>query len=183
VLGVPDAGANVPLDERLGSVALVFAAAHHVRVDAQREARVGVAELLHHVGRIPPIATRIDANAWRSLCGVSPSGNGLQAAPLSEPGRVGHDRVDDVVAQVVSRARTARRGNEDRVIGHRPLAGRLVLGEGLSGGAIGDAVFRTGTETWAEQAVLTAWVVEAPGAVLRGGRRVPTAPVRTAAHA
>ncbi len=43
---------NVALDERLESLSLLLAPAHHVRVDPQRERRVGVPELLHHVRRV-----------------------------------------------------------------------------------------------------------------------------------
>jgi hypothetical protein len=40
------------LDERLESFLVALVAAHRVGVDAEREARVGVAELGHHIGRV-----------------------------------------------------------------------------------------------------------------------------------
>jgi hypothetical protein len=78
---------NPAFDERFESIAFL-AAAHHVRVDPERERRIGVPELLHHVCRALPIATRIDANVCRSLRGVMPRGSGSAARappPLSPP--------------------------------------------------------------------------------------------------
>jgi hypothetical protein len=52
-LSLPIRRPNVPLDKRLEPLALLLAAAHRVGVDPQREGRVGVPELLHHVGGVP----------------------------------------------------------------------------------------------------------------------------------
>jgi hypothetical protein len=59
---------NVALDKRLEALALLPAAAHRVRVHPQRKGRVGVAELPHHVGRVP-------ADRWWTPNGGYPLGH------------------------------------------------------------------------------------------------------------
>ena len=78
-----------------------------------------------------PIATRIEANVCRNLCGVMPSGQGLQAALFGEPVRPVHHRLDDVLAQVVPRACRVGRGQEHRIVWRGLRAYGLVLGQDL----------------------------------------------------
>jgi hypothetical protein len=94
----------VPLDERLEPLTFLLAAPHHVRVDPQRERRIGMPELLHHIGRV--LADRHQDRGERvpQLVRADPKGQGLQAVLLDQPVRVGHHRVDDILAQVVPRA-------------------------------------------------------------------------------
>ncbi|MGZ4245257.1 MAG: hypothetical protein ACXVSE_13295, partial [Solirubrobacteraceae bacterium] len=78
-----------------------------------------------------PIATRIEANVCRSLCGVIPSGSGLHPALLGEPVRVRDRGVDDVLAEVVAGACRPGGGDEHGIVRTGPLARGLVLGQDL----------------------------------------------------
>jgi hypothetical protein len=68
----------VAFDERVELLALVLAAAHRMGVDAQPEGRVGVAELLHHVGR-----GLADRDQDRSISTGAASGRGSRQVPRS----------------------------------------------------------------------------------------------------
>jgi hypothetical protein len=50
---VPNQCPNLPLHERSQALALAVAAPHDVGIHAQCESGIGVAELLHHIGRFP----------------------------------------------------------------------------------------------------------------------------------
>lgn len=84
-------------------------AAHHVGVDAEGELGVGVPELAMTEAGSSPQATRIEAKAWRSLCGVRPLGQ-RRLLPLLQEGRQrAHRGGEDAVAQVVLVADAAAR--------------------------------------------------------------------------
>lgn len=50
----------------------VLSVAHHAGLDPQVETTVRVTELAHDAFLIAPQAIGIDANVWRSSCGVTP---------------------------------------------------------------------------------------------------------------
>jgi hypothetical protein len=70
-------------------------------------AGVGVAELLHHVGRILADRDQDRGVGVPQLVRGDPERKRLGAALLGEPVRRRHDRVDHVLAQVVPGARNA----------------------------------------------------------------------------
>jgi hypothetical protein len=86
-----------------------------VGVDAEREARVSVAELGHHVGRVLTADVEDRRERMAEFVRADALRQRRLAAPREQLVGVSDDRADDALAGVVLVAAPARRGREDEV--------------------------------------------------------------------
>src|SRR4051794_23103782 len=100
------------LHEGPKTLTLGLVAAHRMGVDAQREGRVGVAELLHDCRRIEPADEEDRRERVAQLVGADALGQRLLAPSLEQLVGAAHHGPDDALAGVVLVAAGAGRGRE-----------------------------------------------------------------------